>query len=55
MKVGEIQGYPVVYIPEKDSIFCKNTIVKYPIIERIVLSSKGKRRDTRKKSHYSKR
>lgn len=42
MKVGEIQGYPVVYIPEKDSIFCKNTIVKYPIIERIILSSHEK-------------
>lgn len=26
--VGDIQGYNVVYIPEKDIIFCKNTTIK---------------------------
>lgn len=26
-QVGEVQGYPVYYIPEKDAIFCKNTTV----------------------------
>ena len=23
--VGEIQGYEVIYVPEKDYVFCKNT------------------------------
>ena len=35
-KVGEINGNDVIYIPEKDIIFCKNTAVKFPIIERII-------------------
>ena len=25
--VGEVEGYPVIYIEEKDTIFCKNTAV----------------------------
>lgn len=39
VKVGEIQGYDVIYIPEKDSIFCKNTIIKYQVIRHIVKGS----------------
>lgn len=39
VKVGEIQGYDVLYVPEKDSIFCKNTLLSFPIIERIVRGS----------------
>lgn len=34
--VGEIDGYDVIYIPEKDTIFCKNTTLKFPLIERII-------------------
>lgn len=41
-KVGEIQGYDVIYIPEKDTIFCKNTAVSFPVIERIIRSSEDK-------------
>lgn len=38
-KVGEIQNYDVIYIPEKDIIFCKNTTLKFPLIKRIVKGS----------------
>lgn len=34
--VGEINGYDVVYIPERDVIFCKNTTLSFPLIERII-------------------
>lgn len=36
MQVGEIQGHEVIYIPERDQIFCKNTVVSFPLIERII-------------------
>ena len=26
VQVGEIQGYPVLYFPSRDSVFCKNTL-----------------------------
>lgn len=39
VKVGEIQGYDVLYVPEKDVIFCKNTTLSFPLIERIVRGS----------------
>lgn len=39
VKVGEIQGHDVLYIPEKDVIFCKNTILSFPLIERIIVKS----------------
>lgn len=38
-KVGEIQGYDVIYIPSKDVIFCKNTAIKFSIIETIICSN----------------
>lgn len=41
-KVGEINGNEVVYIPEKDVIFCKNTAVKFPVIERIIRNREDK-------------
>lgn len=41
-KVGEIEGYDVLYIPEKDIIFCKNTSIKFPVIEKIVTGSLSK-------------
>lgn len=37
--VGNIQGYDVIYIPEKNQIFCKNTAVNFSLIERIVRGS----------------
>lgn len=33
--VGEIEGYPVYYIPDKDIIFCKNTAVKYSLLKKL--------------------
>lgn len=38
-KVGEIQGHDVIYIPSKDVIFCKNTSIKFSIIEKIIRSN----------------
>lgn len=37
--VGKIQGYPVIYIPERDIVFCKNTAVPFSTISEKVLSS----------------
>ena len=34
--VGTIQGQDVIYVPEKDQIFCKNTAVNYSLIERLI-------------------
>jgi hypothetical protein len=39
VKVGEIDGYDVIYVPEKDQVFCKNTAINFPTIERIVRGS----------------
>ena len=39
VKVGEIQGYDVLYIPEKDSIFCKNTLLNFSLIKKIIRGS----------------
>lgn len=38
-KVGEIQNYDVIYVPERNQIFCKNTAVNFPVIERIIRGS----------------
>lgn len=38
-KVGEIEGHDVIYVPERNQIFCKNTAVNYSLIERIVRGS----------------
>ena len=38
-KVGEISGYDVIYIPERNQIFCKNTAVNFSTIERIIRGS----------------
>lgn len=35
-KVGEIEGHDVIYVPERNQIFCKNTTVNYSLIEKIV-------------------
>lgn len=37
--VGNIQGYDVIYVPEKDMIFCKNTIVRYVDLNRALFKS----------------
>lgn len=38
-KVGEIQSHDVIYIPERNQIFCKNTAVNFSTIERIIRGS----------------
>lgn len=37
--VGNIQGHDVIYIPERNQIFCKNTAVNFSVIERIIRGS----------------
>lgn len=37
--VGTINGYDVIYVPEKNKIFCKNTAVDYTLIEKLVRGS----------------
>lgn len=38
-KVGTIQGHDVLYVPEKNMVFCKNTILPVPVIKKIIRSS----------------
>ena len=47
--VGSIDGHDVVYVPEKDVIFCKNTTLSYPLIERIVRSADSREKIPEKK------
>ncbi len=37
--VGEIQGYDVLYIPERDCLFCKNTVLPVSIAKEALKSS----------------
>lgn len=41
-EVGKINDNKVVYIPEKNIVFCKNTAIKFPIIERIIRNGMDK-------------
>ena len=38
-KVGKISGYDVIYVPERNQIFCKNTAVNFSTIEKIIRGS----------------
>ena len=38
-KVGLIEGHDVIYVPERNQIFCKNTAVNFSTIERIIRGS----------------
>ena len=40
--VGRIQGYEVIYIPEKQLVFCKNTAIPLKIITEILKSGNQK-------------
>lgn len=40
--VGHIENYPVIYVKEKDILFCKNTTIKYPVIKEIFNSSQDR-------------
>lgn len=34
--IGNIQGYDVIYVPEKQILFCKNTAVPYNLLREAV-------------------
>lgn len=34
--VGNIEGYDVIYVEERDALYCKNTAVPFLAIERII-------------------
>ena len=40
--VGKIQGYDVIYIPEKQLVFCKNTTIPLKVILEILKSKEQK-------------
>lgn len=42
--VGHIENYPVIYVKDRDILFCKNTTVKYPLIKQIFDSGEDKHR-----------
>jgi hypothetical protein len=35
--VGKIEGYDVIYLPEKDILFCKNTTMPYKVMKAALL------------------
>ena len=35
--VGQIQDYDVFYLPERDLVFCKNTVIPYPQLKEVLL------------------
>lgn len=35
--VGKIEHYDVIYVPEKDIIFCKNTTVPYKLMKAVLI------------------
>lgn len=39
MQVGTIQGYDVIYVKERDQVFCKNTSVSFSLIKKLVFSN----------------
>jgi hypothetical protein len=38
--VGKIEEYDVLYIPEKDVLFCKNTTVSYDLLKAALIDRK---------------
>ena len=34
--VGKIQGHDVIYVPEKDLVFCKNSTIPYPHLKKVL-------------------
>lgn len=38
IQVGMIQGYPVLYFPTKDKVFCKNTVCNVSDLKRLINS-----------------
>lgn len=44
IEVGKIQGYPVLYIPSRRLLFCKNTIVPLDKMKEVLRSNTAKHR-----------
>lgn len=42
IEVGKIEGYPVLYLPERDLVFCKNTVLPFKKMQSILHSSRSK-------------
>ena len=49
IEVGEIQGFPVYYIPDKRLLFCKNTIVPLDKMKEVLDSGLNRHRIERSK------
>lgn len=39
VNVGDIEGYEVLYLPERDLVFCKNTVLPFKVVKEISSSS----------------
>lgn len=39
VKVGSIEGHDVLYLPERDLVFCKNTVLPYNIAREVLKTS----------------
>lgn len=48
VQVGEIEGWPVLYNPEKQRLFCKNTSISLDIIEQMLKSPLSRERNEEK-------
>ena len=48
VKVGEIEGWPVLYNPEKQRLFCKNTSISLDVIEEMLKSPLSRERNEEK-------
>lgn len=48
VKVGEIEGWPVLYNPEKQRLFCKNTSISLDAIEQMLKSPLSRERNEEK-------
>lgn len=48
VQVGEIEGWPVLYNPEKQRLFCKNTSISLDVIEEMLKSPLSRERNEEK-------
>lgn len=39
IKVGNIEGHDVLYLPERDLVFCKNTILPFDMVREVLRTS----------------
>lgn len=39
IKIGNIEGYDVLYLPEKDLVFCKNTVLTHTFLKSLLNTS----------------